>query len=393
MVLLDFTIGRKGLLNYLRSLSGSNIVKIVPDGSGASASQATAKRQIKVVCGATTSHISDKAWIKEPTASKGTVRGGTPLTVCEVRVSSSSAIVPNIGTTELAEALNRVLPFTAKEESRPVLGSVFFVAKEGKLHLVGADGFRLATIALNFEGEGQALIASSDLRGIPNALKRAKRARISFEAKPKVDNIQDMILETDLVSYRFNSVAGSYPDYEPLMPTTANTVCHFDTIEAMKALGSLKALVDLKQYAVDLAIGEAGMGMSDPDSMGQADIRADVEGQPVKVRFNGGYLSQALRACGGMVDLQAVDGNSAVLLRTDGYRVLLMPMAKTDVASKPKVAVKAEARAEVAGQDVDVVAQAEAIAGAVAPAEPVKVQAKRHNQPKPTRKAKALARA
>jgi hypothetical protein len=40
-----------------------------------------------------------------------------------------------------------------------------------------------------------------------------------------------------------------------------------------------------------------------------------------------------------------------------------------------------------------VVAQAEAIAGAVAPAEAVKVQAKRHNQPKPSRKAKTLARA
>lgn len=384
-MLLDFTIGRKGLLNYLRAVSGSNVVKIVPDSGCASESQATAKRRLKVVCGATTSHISDNSWIREGKAGKNGIVGGTPLTICEMKVSPSNAVIPNIGTTELAEALNRVLPFTIKDDSKPVLRCVLFVAKEGKLHLVSADGFRLAVLALNFEGEGIALIHSDNLRGIPNALKRAKRARISFEAKPKVDYVQDMILETDLIRYRWTSLDGTFPVWESLIPTTAKTVCHFDTIEAMRAIGSLKALVDAKQYAVDLTIGEGKVVICDPDIRGQADINADVEGEPVSIRLNGGYLSQALRACGGMVELKVDNASGPTLFTTDGYKLVVMPMAKTDVVSKPK--------AKVAGQEVDVVAQAEAVAGAVTPAEPVKVQAKRHNQPKPSRKAKALARA
>ena len=43
VMLMDFTIGRKGLLGYLKALGGSNIVKVTPDAS-ASGSQAAAKR-------------------------------------------------------------------------------------------------------------------------------------------------------------------------------------------------------------------------------------------------------------------------------------------------------------------------------------------------------------
>ena len=62
VVLMDFTIGRKGLLGYLKALSGSNIVKIVPDGRSASEVRASDKR-LKVVCGANTSYLEDMAWV------------------------------------------------------------------------------------------------------------------------------------------------------------------------------------------------------------------------------------------------------------------------------------------------------------------------------------------
>jgi len=79
------------------------------------------------------------------------------MTLCDVRVSPSNTVKPNIGASELAEALNRVLPFTAKGDDRPVLQCVNFVAKDGRLTLVSADGFRLAVVTLDYDdGEGQA---------------------------------------------------------------------------------------------------------------------------------------------------------------------------------------------------------------------------------------------
>ena len=374
VVLLDFTVGRKGLLNYLKALGGSNIVKVVPSNGSASDSQAAAKR-LKVVCGANTSHIGDNAWIREGKAGKGTGTSGTPYTVCEVKVSPSNIVIPNVGTTELAEALNKVLPFTSRDSGRPVLRCVNFVAKEGKLTLVSADGFRLAVIALQYDGEGQALIDYNDLKGIANALRRAKRARISFEPKPNAE-VQDLILDTDLIRYKLSSVNGSFPDWEALMPSEVKTTCHFDTIEAIKAIGGLKALSEEKAYAIDMAIDGSKVVLSDPDNRGQSEISADVDGESVIVRLNGGYLVQALKACGGMVDMKLTASGSPVLFNTNGYRLLTMPMARggTPLAPQPKP---------------DVVAQAEAVAEAVEPREPVEAVAHQPEARRPKRKHKA----
>ncbi len=152
--LMDFTIGHKGLLGYLKALGGSNVVKIVPSIT-ASETQGNGHKRLKVICGANTSYLDDLAWVGEK----------TPLTLCDVRVSPNNSVKPNIGAIELAETLNRVLPFTARDEARPVSGCVKFEAKDGKLKLVSADGFRLAVVSLDFEGEGEALISREDLRG------------------------------------------------------------------------------------------------------------------------------------------------------------------------------------------------------------------------------------
>ena len=147
VTLMGLTIGRKGLLGYLKALGGSNVVKVTPAGN-ASGSQVIGKR-LKVLCGANTSTIGDSDWIGDK----------MPLTFCEVRVSLSNSVKPNVGALELAKALAKVLPFTARDEARPVLNCVKFKAKEGKLTLVSADGFRLAIISLDYDdGEGQALV-------------------------------------------------------------------------------------------------------------------------------------------------------------------------------------------------------------------------------------------
>ena len=135
VVLMGLTIERRGLLGYLKALGGSNVIKVTPYAGGASGSQATSKR-LKVICGANTGYLEDMAWVGKE----------VHLTLCEVRVSPNNTVKPNIGSLELSEALNRVLPFTASDDARPILQCVNLTAKEGKLTLVSADGFRLAVM-------------------------------------------------------------------------------------------------------------------------------------------------------------------------------------------------------------------------------------------------------
>jgi len=335
LMLLDFTIGRKGLLGYLKAVAGSNVVKVVPANGADSESHGIGKR-LKVICGSNTSYLEDMAWIGEK----------TPMTIAEVRVSPNNTVKPNIGNVELAEALNRTLPFTATEDNRPVLQCVLFKVAEGKLTMVSADGFRLAVVKLDYDGdEGQVLINRDELRGVTSALRRARRVRVSFEKSGDSLDGMSLTLDTELIRYKWRGADGNFPEYEKLIPADFNTLTSFDTNEALKAVSSLKALSDSKAYPIDLTIGNGKVIMSNPDDKGQAEIPADTQGEG-KVRIDGSYLADALRPCGGMVELKLTDGKSPMLFTSPDYELVVMPML-TSESQKPKVETAEPEQAEV----------------------------------------------
>jgi len=249
-----------------------------------------------------------------------------------------------IGGLELAEALARVLPFTATEDTRPVLQCVNFVAGEGKLTLASADGFRLAVVKLDCDVEGQALINRDELAGVANALRKAHRVNLGFEKSGESLDGMSLIIDTEAIRYKWRGADGQFPDYQKLIPAEANTTAHLDTVEAGKAIASLKALAGDKSYPIDLTLDGGYITMTSPDDKGQVTIPADIEGIPGRVRIEGGYLMAALRACGGMVDFTMTDGKSPVLFTTDGYQLVVMPMLTAE--SKPKA--EAEAKPEEA---------------------------------------------
>ena len=299
---------------------------MIPSNGSASGSQATGNKGLKVICGANTSYLADSEWIGDK----------TPLTLCDVRVSPNNSVKPNIGATELSEALSRVLPFTATDDARPILQCVNFVAKESKLTLVSADGFRLALISLDYDdGEGQALINRDDLKGVASALRKAKRARISFEPSGESLDGMSLIIDTELTRYKWVSVNGSYPDYEKLIPTEFNTLASFDTVEAIKATNSLKALSSGKDYPIDLTIGDSKVVMANPDDKGQTKLTADTNGEG-KIRIDGSYLASVLKACGGMVEFKLTNAYSPMLFSQNGYQVVVMPMLTTEASEQSK---------------------------------------------------------
>jgi DNA polymerase III sliding clamp (beta) subunit (PCNA family) len=198
--------------------------------------------------------------------------------------------------------------------------------KDGKLSLVTADGFRLAVLKLDFDGdEGQVLISRDELSGVTSVLRKAKRVRLNLEKSG--DNLDglSLVLDTELIRYKWRGTDGSYPDYEKLIPSDFNTVVSFDTGEAITAVSSLKALSDSQSYAVDLNIGNGKVVMSNPDNKGQVEIPADTQGE-LKVRIDGAFFTDTLKACGGIVELKLTDSTSPMLFTVDGYEVMVMPM-------------------------------------------------------------------
>ena len=350
----DIELGRKGFLNYLRALGGSNVVKVTPNGS-ASEAQATAKG-LRVVCGSNTGYLDDGAWITEKIAMSDT---------CEVRISPNGSVFPNIGSIELAEALSRVIPFVSGKEERPVLKCVRFVQKEGKLTLAASDGFRLAELSLDFEnGEGESLIPADDLKGLVSALKKAHRVRLAFEPDGMSDH-NSLVIETEAIRYQWRSEAGTYPDYEKVMPTEHIAVARFDTREMIKAGASLIALSGDRESAITLSLKEGALILTAQEDKGEARIEAQTEGE-AQTAISGSYLIQALKALGGMVEVKLNTPQEVILFTVDGYRLAVMPvnvgLGKKDgegeaeaVAEPPAEAVaeQAEESAEVAEESTE----------------------------------------
>src|SRR4030043_1883346 len=107
-----------------------------------------------------------------------------------------------------------------------------------------------------------------------------------------------LVWDTGLIRYKGRGADDNFPDYEKLIPAEFNTFVSFDANEAIKAVSSLKVLSDSKAYPIDLTIGNGKLTMSSPDDKGMAEIPADTQGDG-KIRLDGSYLADALRACGG----------------------------------------------------------------------------------------------
>ena len=250
-------------------------------------------------------------------------------------MEKNQTINPNIGGLELAKALTRVLPFTAKEGKIPVLGCVLFKAKEGKLTMVSTDGFRVAEVTLDYDGdEGRVLISRDDLEGsIASALRKAKRVNLSFEKSGDSPYITSLVIDTELICYKWRGVNGNFPDYKAVIPKEFTSVAHLDSVQASKTLASLKVLAGSEDCSIDLTIGNGKVIMSCPDDKGQAVTSADTQGEG-RVRINGVYLSQALKACGGMVDLKLAREYQPVLFAAPNYTFLVLPKYPYGVANK-----------------------------------------------------------
>jgi hypothetical protein len=335
----ETNIGRKGFLSYLKALAGGNVVKVTPAGVSASGLQANGKG-LKVVCGNHQSYIPDGAWLKDK----------TPFSFCQVRVSPSYAVMPNIGANELAEALSRVLPFTDADDARPILQCVKVVQKDDKLTLIAADGFTLGEISLDFEaGEAEALINRDAVKGLIPALRKAKRVKVSFEQKPDSDNggllAKSLVVDTELIKYSLPSQEGSYPDYSKVFPSDFIASASFDTKEMVKACQSLLAIwfddnTKGLYRPLTLTVADNKVTIEAKEDRGSMAISAETSGE-ARIAVAGNYLIKALRACGGIAEMKLTSPQSPIALTVDGYRCLVMPMRLPE--SKPEVTTETEA--------------------------------------------------
>jgi len=193
------------------------------------------------------------------------------------------------------------------------------------------------------------------LKGLVSALKKAHRVRLAIE--PNGDERSNLIIETEAIRYKFVGLDGTFPDYKKIVPAEFKATARFDTREMLKAGSSLSALSLDRTSAITLSLKEGKLALSATDDKGSAQVEAEVEGE-AETAVSGAYLTQALKALGGMAEVKMGVGKTPIVFTIDGYRLAVMPIM---LPSKSKVHVEAEAIARKAeAQAVESEAEAQA---------------------------------
>ena len=233
----------------------------------------------------------------------------------------------------LLKGIPKVEYAISKEDLKHALQGMYVANKEGRLHFVGSDGYRLALYM--HEGiplEEDLLFPRKSLKVLEKLLKDT----LGEVEVGKDENFAHVKGEGWFLSVRL--LEGEYPDYMAVIPTDYTIKVLLDKAEFENALKRLSAVASSTAFPVKLTFSSevVKVEISDPE-FGEGKDEVDVlenlgNSEPMEIGFNGKYLLEALEEFDfERVYLKAIDPESPVVLESanqekDPYICIIMPM-------------------------------------------------------------------
>jgi DNA polymerase-3 subunit beta len=243
-------------------------------------------------------------------------------------VQCKNAISSNL----LLKGISKVGYALSKEDLKHALQGMYVANKEGKLHFVGSDGYRLALYM--HEGiplDEDLLLSRKSLKVLEKLLKET----LGEVEVGKDENFVHVKGEDWQLSVRL--LEGEYPDYMAVIPTDYTISVLLDKNEFENALQRLSSISSASAFPVKLVFESdvVRVEISDPEfgeGKDEVDVLEYFGNETMEIGFNGKYLLEAL---GGFdsdrVYLKAIDADSPVVLESanlekDSYLCIIMPM-------------------------------------------------------------------
>ena len=244
-------------------------------------------------------------------------------------VQCKSAIPSNL----LLKGISKVGYALSKEDTRYALQGMYVSNKDGRLHFVGSDGYRLALyMPEGIPLEEDLLFSRKSLKVLEKLLKDT----IGEVEVGKDENFAHVKGEGWKLSVRL--LEGEYPDYMAVIPTDYTLSVLLDKNEFENALKRLSSISSSKAFPVKLVFKNdfVRVEISDPE-FGEGKDEVDVleyfgDSEPMEIGFNGKYLLEALEEFDfERVRLKVIDPDSPVVLESanlekDPYLCIIMPM-------------------------------------------------------------------
>jgi len=204
--------------------------------------------------------------------------------------------------------------------------------KEGKLHFVGSDGYRLALYM--HEGihlKEDILFSRNSLKVLEKLLKET----LGEVEVGKDENFAHVKGEGWKLSVRL--LEGEYPDYMAVIPTDYTLSVLLDKNEFENALQRLSSISSSSAFPVKITFSSdvVQMEISDPEfgeGKDEVFVLESFNSEPMEIGFNGKYLLEALGEFDSeRIYLKTIDADSPVVLESaslekEPYLCIIMPM-------------------------------------------------------------------
>jgi DNA polymerase III subunit beta len=251
----------------------------------------------------------------------------------------TAGITANVDPEALRESISHVVFAAATEDTRPVLTGVHTEFDGSQLTLASADGFRLAvyhtSLAKPVSDKVGVIIPARTYNEV-NRLIGDQEEPIEISINAQRSQVLFRLKSAEIVS---QIIQGTFPNYSQLIPQGSTTRAAVDigdflkvtktaSIFARDGSGIVRLQIVRGQDSTPGRMTVSARAEEIGDNMG--DIDATVDGEAVKIAFNGKYLTDVLGVLqDGQMVLEATSPSSPGVIRPLGsqnYTYVVMPM-------------------------------------------------------------------
>jgi DNA polymerase-3 subunit beta len=233
---------------------------------------------------------------------------------------------------QFVRAVRGVVFATDNESSRYALGSVLVEVAGDVVTLVATDGRRLASVTCEHDqavDDSQTLVPARAMEIIARLADHAGDAGVQLEATGK-----ELVATIGTARVTALLIEGRFPRWRDVLPkreTKATVVSRADLLSATRA-AAICTSEDSRGVEYGFADGIWLHGQS--SEKGESSITCEVleVGKKCSVKLDPAFVSEWLRGISGdaepNVEIEAVDDQSAVVLRCGDNTGVIMPLAK-----------------------------------------------------------------
>ncbi|MFM8439806.1 MAG: DNA polymerase III subunit beta [Acidobacteriota bacterium] len=253
-----------------------------------------------------------------------------------------------------AVTFNKFIQNTAfaitNEQSRFTLSGAKFVMKEGVAKMVTTDGHRLAYIEQKISGKPEEIDCLIPKKALTELTKISKNSEEDISFGEDQNHIYFEVEGRLLITRK---LAGTFPNYEMVIPRDNDKKAIFDVDEMRAAVRRVSLMADERARSIKFIVKEGEVeivAQNSDDGEGQERVAADYSGPEVTIGFNSQYLQDFLSVAAGAfeessnedgegkktiskarVSFEFKDGNSQTQMSVSGsneydYKYIVMPL-------------------------------------------------------------------